>query len=784
MWLEPRDNILFDAGVDSEPVALNGQTVSIESVETLQYVTPAHRTHVVTWSYDGPNPDNGSGGTTSSFAPIDGLHTRLLWAEEVRLAVSQVGDGTVSEKSAWFPRHQTLNIAAMPAAYYTLGAWSGDLTSGMEQTNPLTLIMDQPRSITASFEHQTVDVAVSNIWSSSTLRFLEAEQHAIAGTDYHSAIVYSADMDGDGDNDVVMGKSYLVAWYENNGSGFGWTEHVVSQISNNTSIQSADLDGDGDQDLLLGFSNYGKLSAWRNDGVDEPWIEIRIDERSRSNRERALGDVDGDGHIDVLSLAPGQQECAWFQNDGNMGGWTKNIITNSIQAAYRFAVGDLDGDHALDVIGTDFKGDRIVWSQNNGSGSNWTEHVITTLHDGVQGLFIADIDNDGDDDVVAGSGTHADGALSWWENKGINNAWVRHVLPFGEGVGKAIFVADMDNDGHLDVLSMVDPGIYHRKGLWWRNEGDGVSWQTQKLKERPFNPQTSFYAKDLNGDGLPEYIMGQSTTPNASWWEVHQPITFSPPQQTVTVPLYGSSVSIASSESEIAIDATSRWHLGRWQRIGMLTHTGPGSTIEPFVLDTTTVVQYFWQKQFWLNTEDGVGTTVRPAARWYDAGSSIIIEAAPYPGYYFSHWAGDLSHTENPTTLLIDRSWSFTGHAKTFAPQSWLDAMGWSPYDSSLDQDGDGFLSWQEAIAGTDALNGSSYLHLTENMSQINADQYIIEWPSTNDRVYRLMRTTNLTEQLSPIAIDIPATPPINVYTDNVSNAQGVYYRIDVLLEE
>ena len=64
--------------------------------------------------------------------------------------------------------------------------------------------------------------------------------------------VYAADVDGDGDMDVLSA-SYAddkIAWYENDGSE-GFTEHAISTSADGAiSVFAADVDGDGDMDVL------------------------------------------------------------------------------------------------------------------------------------------------------------------------------------------------------------------------------------------------------------------------------------------------------------------------------------------------------------------------------------------------------------------------------------------------------------------------------------------------------------------------------------------------------
>ena len=65
--------------------------------------------------------------------------------------------------------------------------------------------------------------------------------------------VYAADLDNDGDMDVLSA-SYddsKIAWYENDGSGnFGVQQIITTVADAAASVYAADLDNDGDIDVL------------------------------------------------------------------------------------------------------------------------------------------------------------------------------------------------------------------------------------------------------------------------------------------------------------------------------------------------------------------------------------------------------------------------------------------------------------------------------------------------------------------------------------------------------
>ena len=90
--------------------------------------------------------------------------------------------------------------------------------------------------------------------------------------------VYTADVDGDGDIDVLSASSgdNKIAWYENNGSE-GFTERIISTNADGaSSVYVADVDGDGDIDIVSTaycFFNPGgdMTDLWTVSNIDPYW---------------------------------------------------------------------------------------------------------------------------------------------------------------------------------------------------------------------------------------------------------------------------------------------------------------------------------------------------------------------------------------------------------------------------------------------------------------------------------------------------------------------------------
>jgi hypothetical protein len=80
--------------------------------------------------------------------------------------------------------------------------------------------------------------------------------------------VYGADIDGDGDTDVLSASARddKIAWYENiDGQGnFGLQQIITTNADFALSVYAVDVDGDGDTDVLSASSVDQKIAWYEN----------------------------------------------------------------------------------------------------------------------------------------------------------------------------------------------------------------------------------------------------------------------------------------------------------------------------------------------------------------------------------------------------------------------------------------------------------------------------------------------------------------------------------------
>jgi uncharacterized membrane protein (DUF2068 family) len=364
--------------------------------------------------------------------------------------------------------------------------------------------------------------------------------------------VTSADVDGDGDLDVLSTSYYsdTVAWHENTaGNGTAWTFHVISTAAAGAhSVRAADVDGDGDLDVLSASPFDDKVAWYENTaGNGSAWTLRTISTSADGARAVFAADVDGDGDLDVLSASAFDDKIAWYENTaGNGSAWTLRTISTSADAAFFVVAADVDGDGDLDVLSGSVNDDKVAWYENTaGNGTAWTARTISTAADGVRSVFAADVDGDGDVDALSAS--RDDDTVAWYENSaGNGTAWVLHTVSTAGNGARSVVAADVDGDGDLDVLSASS---YDNAVAWDENvSGNGSAWIHRTISTAAAVAIT-VAAADLDRDGDLDVLSASAIDDKIAWYRndtIHESACFAP--ASAIGPVASGAASIAGAD--------------------------------------------------------------------------------------------------------------------------------------------------------------------------------------------------------------------------------------------
>jgi len=308
----------------------------------------------------------------------------------------------------------------------------------------------------------------------------------------------AGDLDGDGDVDLfVANDNSPNQLLLNDGRGRfvdGTAGRFVTQPGWNAShsVDLADIDGDGDLDILIGNDDLLSNRVYRNNGTGF-FLDVTataLPPNAEFTECQVVADFDGDGDVDWFTVDGGP--CHFYENDGT-GVFTDASATRLAGlpqlSGNRYAVTplatDLDGDGDLDVMIPRASGaPYLIRNQGGVLGPFPTQlpgSLVGYLH------FHADYDGDGDVDVFAADGSKL------LQNQGNGTFVDVTTAAFGSpGPSNAFACFDVDNDGDNDLVSL--------SRLWWNNGNGTFTAQTVPTAlASAFNCGVAW--ADFDGDG-------------------------------------------------------------------------------------------------------------------------------------------------------------------------------------------------------------------------------------------------------------------------------------------
>ncbi len=336
----------------------------------------------------------------------------------------------------------------------------------------------------------------------------------------------TADLDGDGDVDILLTSFYenKVIWYENlNGNGnFGPQKIILADRNEPTSVYAADLDNDGDLDIVS-TSGFSRTVGWQEniDGNGNFGALQTID----TNVEGALGlnvaDIDNDGDMDVFVADMVGNTIAFYENLDGLGTFSaEQIISNKVNMPFSTSISDVDNDGYLDVLCVSLKDAKITWYKNtDGLGNFGAQNIIHEDIDNLENIIAADIDGDGDMDIISASHNpyvHSNSIIAWFENLDGHGNFEKPKAIDYPGGAKFVRATDVDGDGDLDIIV----GTFSSSSkviIWYENlDGNGNFGEANDISNGLYQ-LTSLEIADFDGDSDNDILF--TTTSSFGWIE-------------------------------------------------------------------------------------------------------------------------------------------------------------------------------------------------------------------------------------------------------------------------
>ncbi len=552
------------------------------------------------------------------------------------------------------------------------------------------------------------------------------------------------DLDGDGQKDIVGVKA--VTWvsrtdvvvnaYHTNGTsliGFPKT-YVIPPVGfsageifpgQNAPASVVDLDNDGKPEIAWAFSNY--LYLFDNQGNVLPgWpfiVPLYTSSYTGTSKDynmtfddaMASGDVYGDGQKEVFALstyaciassgggfsglcyAAGPTVMYGFKKDGTvLSGWPKNDVTDSFRsdttyATYAPALTDIDGDGKDEIIVGGYP--SAIFDVEG--KKNLTNAPSFTLQPS-----LSDVDGDGKVEIVAAFYN----AISIMKQDGVS--WLTYLQKTitGNAFYSSVSIADMDNDGQMEMAAIDRPYGWSSTGLVGGINSIYV-WNLPKSSANAANFEWPMFSHDPARSG--RLVVG-AVAPDPT-----------PPTTSITSPASGATV---SGTTNVTADALDNFAVTR---------------VELYVNGTLSLIDSSSPYSFpWDTTKTANGTAIL-TTKAYDAAGNVGI--SPSVTVNVSNVSGHINL--DPVSL------NFTGVLGGATP---------TPKSVTLSNSGTASLNWtistnQSWCHGTPASGATSISSAT--LLSISVDA-----PSTIGSFTCLTTVTDPTADNNPQAVTVMYT--------------------------
>lgn len=309
-----------------------------------------------------------------------------------------------------------------------------------------------------------------------------------------------ADVDGDGDDDVIVPSGFLVcafpflggsgpcgaiAWYEQTATG--WVRHAIISAQDDFyhHVELVDLDGDTHPDLVTtgefqpfnsgsgsAAAPRAELQVVRGTGDATRFVPAIETLAAGGGSFPRVADLDGDHDLDVASAQFFAHDASfvWFEHAGAT--WTRHgVDTADGPAIDLMLVPNLTGDGTLKAIGTNHVNTAKQMPDPQASAvlmfdvpadphAAWTRHaisqgIVSRVGDpmtplAAPGIFgVGDLDGDGDLDIaVSGDGD----AHVYWLEQTAPGEFATHVLEDQLGQAGGMTIGDLDGDGRAELV--------------------------------------------------------------------------------------------------------------------------------------------------------------------------------------------------------------------------------------------------------------------------------------------------------------------------------------------
>ena len=230
--------------------------------------------------------------------------------------------------------------------------------------------------------------------------------------------------------------------------------HLPSGLLSGLSMDAgvADLDGDGDPDIVIA-NEFRPNILLLNDGAGRfSDGSSRLPAANRDSEDVGIADFDGDGDLDIVVVSEDDRTNELYFNDGT-GRFTDEGARLPVEGTTNgVVVADVNGDGFPDILFANNGQDAVIINDGAGNFADETAERLPRSADVTQDLELGDVDGDGDPDLIVAN----EGANALYINDGTGRFSDESAARIpqrggGEETREADF-GDVDGDGDLDLL--------------------------------------------------------------------------------------------------------------------------------------------------------------------------------------------------------------------------------------------------------------------------------------------------------------------------------------------
>ena len=275
--------------------------------------------------------------------------------------------------------------------------------------------------------HQTSDIFILD-HNGNELRRLNPNANIISGKDYNSSALAVADLDDDGQMEIIASYDSLGIYI--------WRQDGVAFTTNpfwragDANLGSApvvcDLNGDGKKELVFSQHDVAVSHVYaislEGDKTVAGWNGSQTipytDNGASLDHTLSVGDIDNDGHLEVVILGCGVVK-AWKHTGDSI--FSRSIDGLLPQIAYAANINtpilaDVDGDAIPDIVFC--CNNKFIYALHNDGSDILGFPIVSADENFLDTPCVADIDNDGRNEIIAGS----EKDLYVWKTEGIPTA--------------------------------------------------------------------------------------------------------------------------------------------------------------------------------------------------------------------------------------------------------------------------------------------------------------------------------------------------------------------------